>query len=148
MSRILAVMALSMNLGLWGCATTPQAPRPAEATTTKSGEAKPLTAPLFDDLGNHSHPITTSSALSQRYFNQGLTLVYAFNHGEAIRSFQAAASNDPSCAMAYLGIALALGPNINAPMPAEAVPKASEALKLAQKWAGKASEKEQAYIAA
>src|SRR5262245_16544524 len=75
--------------------------------------------PLFDNLGTLHHQITTTSDLAQRYFDQGLRLVYAFNHEEAILSFQEAARQDPQAAMAYWGIALASGPNINAPMTKE-----------------------------
>jgi hypothetical protein len=56
------------------------------------------------------------SPIARKYFDQGLRLVYAFNHDEAIRAFQAAQKLDPSCAMCFWGEALALGPNINLPM--------------------------------
>ena len=72
--------------------------------------------PLFDNLGSLHHPITTTSEQAQRYFDQGLRLIYAFNHEEAIRSFEAAAQQDPQAAMPYWGMALALGPNINGAM--------------------------------
>jgi len=65
--------------------------------------------PLFDDLGTHHHTITTRVPQAQRYFDQGLRLVYAFNHDEAIRAFREAARLDPTCAMAWWGIALASG---------------------------------------
>ncbi|HEX6308998.1 MAG TPA: hypothetical protein VFZ69_12465 [Longimicrobiales bacterium] len=71
--------------------------------------------PLYDNLGTHEFPITTS-AEAQRYFDQGMRLYYAFNHAEAIRAFNEAARLDPNCAMCYWGTALALGPNINMPM--------------------------------
>src|SRR6187549_3052716 len=74
---------------------------------------------LYDNLGTLHHPISTTSELAQRYFDQGLRLVYAFNHEEAIHSFEEAAKQDPSAAMPYWGIALALGPNINAAMSKE-----------------------------
>lgn len=122
-------------------ATTPGG---RSGTTTQSDTP----APHFKDLGNHHHVITTKSPLAQRYFNQGLTLAYGFNHGEAIRSFKEAARLDPDCAMAHWGVALALGPNINAPMSDEAVPQAWAALQEARRLAPKASEKEQAYIRA
>ncbi len=70
---------------------------------------------LFDGLGSHTRTVTTSSREAQRYFDQGLTLAYAFNHDEAIRSFTEAARLDPHCAMAWWGIALANGPHINNP---------------------------------
>jgi tetratricopeptide (TPR) repeat protein len=105
-------------------------------------------APLFDNLGRHHHVVTTESKDAQRYFDQGLTLCFAFNHNEAIRSFEEAAKLDPNCAMAQWGIAFAYGANINMPMNDEAVPKAYGALRKAQELAPKASAKEQAYISA
>jgi tetratricopeptide (TPR) repeat protein len=73
--------------------------------------------PIFDGLGGLHHPVTTktNSILSQKFFDQGLTFVYAFNHDEAAASFEQAAQYDPEMAMAYWGIALSLGPNINLP---------------------------------
>src|SRR5215203_3595303 len=89
-------------------------------------------APLFGDLGSHHKKITTTSERAQRYFDQGLTLIYAFNHAEAIRSFREAARLDPACAMAWWGVALAYGPNINKPMDSADAPKAWEALSKAR----------------
>ena len=106
------------------------------------------TAPLFDNLGTHSHPITVGSPLVQRYFDQGLVLTFAFNHAEAIRSFRKAATLDPDCAMCYWGIALALGPNINAAMDEAAGNDAYAAMQQALRLAGQVSEREQAYIQA
>ena len=71
-------------------------------------------APIFKGLGNLKYPITSKSEKAKRYFNQGLTLLYAFNHGEAGRSFKAAIELDSTCAMAYWGMAMVLGPNYNA----------------------------------
>lgn len=70
-------------------------------------------APLFDGMGNHHHPITTSDPDAQRYFDQGLVIDFAFNHAESARSFRAAQILDSQCAMCFWGEALALGPNIN-----------------------------------
>jgi tetratricopeptide (TPR) repeat protein len=61
---------------------------------------------LFTNLGNYHHKITTKSSKAQKYFDQGLRLIYAFNHDEAGRAFHEAARLDPNCAMAYWGIAL------------------------------------------
>jgi tetratricopeptide (TPR) repeat protein len=105
-------------------------------------------APLFDNLGRHHHPVSTTSKDAQRYFDQGLTLCFAFNHAEAIRSFEEAARLDPNCAMAHWGIAFAYGANINMPMSDEAVPKAYAALQKAGELAAKADAKEKAYIEA
>ena len=80
-------------------------------SSTEAAPADQTDAPaLFDNLGSLHHPITTTSEQAQRYFDQGLRLVYAFNHEEAIRSFEAAIQQDPQAAMPYWGIALALGP--------------------------------------
>lgn len=74
------------------------------------------TVPLFEGMGPHTRTVTTASPEAQRYFNQGLVWAFAFNHDEAIRSFEQAAKLDPACAMAYWGKALSLGPHINNPV--------------------------------
>jgi len=68
-------------------------------------------------LGDVHHPTSTKNPEAQSFFDQGLALIYAFNHEEALRSFQRAAELDPQCAMAHWGIALAVGPNYNDPEP-------------------------------
>ena len=103
---------------------------------------------LFDNLGSHHHPITTTSEQAQHYFDQGLRLVYAFNHEEAIRSFEAAAHLDPQAAMPYWGIALALGPNINRAMEKKDERRAIEMVQKARRLADRATPVEQAYIEA
>src|SRR5262245_4549933 len=75
--------------------------------------------PQFEGLGAYGRKVTTSSADAQRYFDQGLAFLYAFNHDEAIRSFQQATEFDPKCAMAWWGISLANGPHINNPIVSE-----------------------------
>jgi len=117
---------------------------PVEAASADQIEA----SPLFDDLGSLHHPITTTSELAQQYFDQGLRLVYAFNHEEAIRSFEAAARQDPQAAMAYWGIALALGPNINSEMGKQDERRAIEMVQKARRLATNAIPREQAYIEA
>jgi tetratricopeptide (TPR) repeat protein len=104
---------------------------------------------LFDGLGGHVRKVTTSSAGAQQYFNQGLAFLYAFNHDEAIRSFEHAAKMDPKCAMAWWGVALANGPHINYPVVPEARAKAAwEALTKAKAAAAGASVVEKDLIAA
>ncbi len=104
-------------------------------------------APLLNGLGKLHHPITTSNALAQRYFDQGLTLVYAFNHEEAARSFAYAAKLDPKCAMAYWGIALARGPNYNeSEIDASREKTAAQAIQKAEALSSAASAAEQSYI--
>lgn len=70
-------------------------------------------AKILPGLGDLHYPVTTSSVKAQEFFEQGLRLIYAFNHWEAIQSFREAARLDPDCAMAYWGLALAYGPNLN-----------------------------------
>ena len=111
-----------------------------------SSDAKP--AALLPGLGDVHHPVSTSSREAQQFFNQGLALVYGFNHDEAVRSFKRAAELDPKLAMAHWGVALALGPNINAPVDAEHEQAAYEALQKARSLAPGASESERAYIEA
>jgi len=103
---------------------------------------------LYDNLGSLHHPITTHAPLAQRYFDQGLRLYYAFNHQEAIRAFEEAVRIDPGCAMCFWGIALALGPNINAPMEPAASAPAYAALRKAEERAAGASAPERALIGA
>ena len=67
----------------------------------------------YYDLGNHSLAITTSSPEGQLWFDRGLLQCYGFNHGEAVRCFRRALDADPGCAMAYWGVAYALGPYYN-----------------------------------
>jgi tetratricopeptide (TPR) repeat protein len=104
--------------------------------------------PLYNDLGDHHYGITTTDPLAQRYFDQGLRLYYAFNHQEAIRAFEEAARRDPGCAMCFWGIAIAHGPNINAPMDDEAVEPAWRASRQALALADEVTEAERALILA
>jgi tetratricopeptide (TPR) repeat protein len=111
-----------------------------------SGKASEPRAPLYDNLGSYHFAITTPSADAQKYFDQGFTLAYAFNHAEGIRAFRQAAALDPSCAMCYWGVAFALGPNINAPITEEAARDAFTAIEKARSLAAGASARERAYI--
>jgi tetratricopeptide (TPR) repeat protein len=112
------------------------------------GQADKPGAPVFDGLGAHRHPISTKNPDTQRFFDQGVNLLFGFNHAEAIRSFREAARLDPDCAMCWLGVAIALGPNINLPMPDDAVAPAWEALARARALEAKASLEERDWIEA
>jgi tetratricopeptide (TPR) repeat protein len=104
---------------------------------------------LLKGLGNYHHPVATRNPEAQRFFDQGLTLLYAFNHDEAARSFRRAAELDPNLAMAWWGVALALGPNYNLPqVDAEQTKSAYAALQKALKLADSAPEHERAYVKA
>lgn len=106
------------------------------------------TVPLYTDLGNHHRAITTRVPNAQRYFDQGLRLVFGFNHAEAIRAFTEAARLDPTCAMCYWGIAYAYGPHVNAGMDSASGVAAYAAAQKAQSLARNGSVVERAYIAA
>jgi tetratricopeptide (TPR) repeat protein len=110
-NRLLSFALSATLVGCAGCATT--------GSSTRSQRASAPQTQLFDDMGPHRRPITTTSAEAQRYFDQGLTWTYAFNHDEAIRSFTRATELDPDCAMAWWGIALCQGPNYNDPIMTE-----------------------------
>lgn len=115
---------------------------PAAPTTEK-----PLVW-LDNGLGNIDHPVTTRSAEAQKYFNQGLAYLFAFNHAEGINSFKQAAELDPEMAMAYWGIALALGSNYNVTADETQLVEAYANLQKAVSLAPKMSQADQDYIAA
>ncbi|MCI0517497.1 MAG: hypothetical protein L0Y45_06675 [Woeseiaceae bacterium] len=138
-------IALALTVALSAC----NREKPAETELELAARAG---APLFDGMGNHHHPITTSDPAAQRYFDQGLVIDFAFNHAESARSFRAAQKLDPSCAMCYWGEALALGPNINVTSNGKAVMSDDErrtayaAIQKALTLKAGASQKEQDYI--
>lgn len=107
------------------------------------------TARLMPGLSTLHHPVSTKNPEAQKFFDQGLALIYAFNHEESARSFKRAAELDPQLAMAQWGIALAVGPNYNEPQidPAR-LAAAENALETARALAGRATPKEQTLIAA
>ncbi|MGA8540420.1 MAG: hypothetical protein WB566_13030 [Terriglobales bacterium] len=130
-----AVLCLTMFLSL-GMA--------AAAQDHAMGEEKPVT--LMTGLGDLHHPVSTRNAEAQQFFDQGLRLIYAFNHDEAARSFRKAAELDPKLAMAYWGVAEAVGPNYNDPANEPRFQQAHEAIQKAVDLSGNASEAERGYI--
>ncbi len=106
--------------------------------------SKPAT--MMTGLGDLHHPVSTKSVAAQGFFDQGLRLIYAFNHDEAARSFQRAAQLDPKLAMAYWGIAEAVGPNYNDPASEDRFKQAHQAIQKAVDLSGNASEGERGYI--
>jgi tetratricopeptide (TPR) repeat protein len=108
--------------------------------------SRPVT--LDAGLTGVHHPIQTQNAEAQKFFDQGLTLIYAFNHEEAVRSFEKAAELDAESPMPYWGIALALGPNINQDVDLDREKAAYEAVQRAVKLASRAPENERAYVGA
>lgn len=103
---------------------------------------------LVSGLGDLHHPVSTHNAQAQEFFDQGLRLIYAFNHDEAARSFQHAAELDPNLAMAYWGVAEAIGPNYNDPADADRYKRAHDSIQKAVALSSGASESERAYIQA
>jgi tetratricopeptide (TPR) repeat protein len=118
----------------------------SDAPAAAKTPAPPLRIP---GLGGFQRPVTTSSAEAQGFVNQGLMLLYAFNHDEAIRAFGEAVKADPKCAMAHWGIAFANGPHINFPLvPPPRAKAAWAALGEARKHAAAGTPCERALIAA
>jgi len=104
---------------------------------------------LHPGLGSYHFPITTQITEAQVYFDQGIALLYGFNHDEAARYFRRAAELDPQAAMPYWGLALSIGPNYNDPAVDAARAQATyDAVQSARGRSGRASERERAYIEA
>ena len=101
---------------------------------------------LYDSLGSHSYAITTKVPEAQRWFDQGLRLVYAFNHAEAQRAFREAARLDPACAMCFWGVAITEGSNYNSPTDPDREKRALAAVRQAQQHAAAARPSQRALI--
>jgi tetratricopeptide (TPR) repeat protein len=121
----------------------PRAEMSAANTAPAFADTEP---PLWTGLGSVTYKVSTTNERAQAYFDQGLRLAYAFNHGEAQRAFRMAQKLDPNCAMCFWGEALVLGPNINLPMQEDALAPAYAAAQKAKALAGDASPREQALI--
>ena len=116
MNRWLCPVSIVVAL-LWSaCSTQSVSPPAAHQHAPGADKAPP---PLYTDLGTYQQRITTASPQAQAYFDQGLRLVYGFNHLEAQRAFREAARLDPTCAMCYWGVALTYGSNYNSPTDAQ-----------------------------
>ena len=104
----------------------------------------PAPFPLLPDMGDLNHPVSTKDPIAQKYFNQGLTLIYGFNYSGAYASFREAALKDMDLAMAHWGMALASGANINIDIDADRMKLAAEHIKIAR--AKRATDPEKEYI--
>ena len=120
---------------------------PAFAQHQHKAPAK-LPVEMYTGLGGVHHPVSTQNAQAQKYFDQGLALLYGFNHEEAAKAFSAAYKLDPNLAIAHWGVALVNGQNYNAPEFPELLKIAKTELATAQSMSAKASPGEQALIAA
>src|ERR671910_378039 len=121
---------------------------PALLLVASSVLAQQAPPPLYPDLGTHHKAVGTRVPLAQQYFDQGLRLVYGFNHAEAIRSFTRATELDPACAMCWWGIAYASGPHVNAGMDSASGVQAYEAAQKALSLSPNASPWKRGYIRA
>jgi len=131
------LLPFGVLVALAGCSAY-EAPAPA-----------PVATAVLDGLGPHRRAVTTSSAEAQAWFDRGIAYLHGFNHDEAIRSFARVAEIDPSCAMAWWGIAYANGPHINNPAVPESRARAAwEALEKAREHAGGGTAVERALIEA
>jgi tetratricopeptide (TPR) repeat protein len=121
---------------------------PALLLVASSLVAQQAPPPLYTNLGTHHRAVGTRVPLAQKYFDQGLRLVYGFNHAEAIRSFTRATELDSACAMCWWGIAYAYGPHVNAGMDSASGVIAYQAAQKALSLSRTASPWQQAYIRA
>ena len=121
---------------------------PQAQTHDHAAAGAPREAVLLDGLGDTHHAIATRNAAAQKFFDQGLTLIFAFNHEEAILAFRKAAALDPASPMPHWGIALALGPNINLDVDPAREKAAYDAVQQAVRLARRASPVERAYVQA
>src|SRR5277367_3453797 len=110
--------------------------------------AKEHRVALVTGLGDLHHPVSTKNPQAQQFFDQGLRFIYAFNHDEAARSFQHAAELDPKLAMAYWGVAEAIGPNYNDPADPDRYKRAHDAVQKAVDLSVALSSSDQAYVGA
>jgi tetratricopeptide (TPR) repeat protein len=131
---------VSVLLALWLCLQSLAQDHSAHS------QSKPAT--LMTGVGNAHHPVSTSNPEAQKFFDQGLRLIYDFNHDEAARSFQRATELDAKLAIAYWGIAEAVGPNYNDPASEDRFKQAHDAIQKAVDLSSNASPSEQAYIQA
>jgi tetratricopeptide (TPR) repeat protein len=143
MKRSGGIVVLALALAAAACSGGTPHGEMAHGTRPAS-DARPV---LYDSLGSYSYRVTATPQ-GQRWFDQGLRLVYAFNHAEARRAFTEGARLDPSCAMCFWGVAVSEGSNYNSPTDAGRETVALGAIRQAQSLAGRARPAERALIEA
>lgn len=141
------MIAVVVSGSLVGCSQ----PSPSEAPANQSGHAGHTPAPdtrttLLGNLGSYHRAIRTTNPEAQQFFDEGLTLLYGFNHDESFRSFALAAAKDPASPMPHWGMSLALGTNINDTAPAERLQQAYQHLAAAQQRKAAGSDVEQGLV--
>src|SRR3984957_15620165 len=143
-----AAASILLSIALANSAAAEPTASPTPSDTELQASIDSAREPIFDGLGSLHHSVTTktNSTLAQRFFDQGLTFVYAFNHDEAAGSFEQGAHLDSDMAMAYWGIALSLGPNINLPEDTDRGKMAYAAISRAKSLEGSASAAVRQYI--
>jgi hypothetical protein len=160
LARRLSIVTAALSIGVVSgraAQTSPSVPAPVvhctAAAANPSSSSNPATvdqwaqgAQLLPGLGNYKRTATAHSDPARQYFDQGLRLIYAFNHDEAARSFAHAVQLDPHCALCWWGLAEALGPNYNMPAMPERWPVLWNAVQTAQREALQATPVEQALI--
>src|SRR5689334_10503849 len=109
---------------------------------------EPRPVEIYSGLGSWHHATSTKNPEAQKFFDQGLRMTYGFNHEEAVRSFKRAAELDPQMAMAWWGVAYALGPNINLDVDPDREKAAYDATQKALERSATAPANERDYIAA
>ncbi len=145
---LVALIALSA-----ACARQPEPAAPAtnQSAHDAHGAAAPDAGPrtkLLGNLGTYHRVIKTARPEAQQFFDEGLALLYGFNHEESVKSFARAATLDPASPMPHWGMALALGTNINDIAPAERLKQAYAQVAAADERAAAGSEVEQGLVAA
>ena len=144
MRKLLSILVATASVVACRNNVAERAAAPATPVASSPGQK----AGLMSGVGDHHHPITTSSPEAQHYFDQGFDLVFGFNHEEAARSFRRAAELDPKAAMPHWGIAWALGPNYNLDVDDERAKQANAAIAEAVALSKAGPDNERAYIEA
>src|ERR1700750_1220884 len=90
--------------------------------------AQPAAWAQEEKLGEVNFPVSCSAA-AQAQFNRAVAMLHSFFFPETVKPFAAVAAQEPSCAIAYWGIAISQRPNpLVAPFPAEFMDKAWQAI--------------------
>lgn len=149
--RVPLVAAALVLAALVACTREPAPATPANQSAHDAhGAAAPATpAPrtaLLGNLGSYHRAIKTANADAQKFFDEGLTLLYGFNHEESFKSFELAAAKDAASPMPHWGMSLALGTNINDIAPADRLKQAYAHLAEAEKRKGGGSDVEQGLV--